>query len=316
MCKLISRRSIKLWYFALVKENGSAEELVRSRDSNMRQFQVTVRDVLLPRGEINIYGNVHDDLKINVNIFNGLIHKAQLWKTLSCCGKTGINDTSDALVFVKLFLKKILQSYVSISFFHFQTSHYFLLNPLVKYKKWNIRHSDGPKIILLDNGSSLHCPCLTLSWRRPLSYRNQSMDWFLYDNGLRHERVNLKAPIKVKIDVLCISFFYIKNLKCLKCSGKCSWNFFSKIMLLKFHILHTLKTLVWKQAYWVQNNVVLMEYWHFATAWKVSKYGVIPGLCFAVFRLNTEKYGPELTPYLDTFHAVYTSGELLQMCGI
>ena len=37
---------------------------------------------------------------------------------------------------------------------------------------------------------------LTLSWRRPLSYRNQSidflsksMDWFLYVNGLRHERV-------------------------------------------------------------------------------------------------------------------------------
>ena len=37
---------------------------------------------------------------------------------------------------------------------------------------------------------------LTLSWRRLLSYRNQStelrsksMDWFLYDNGLRHERV-------------------------------------------------------------------------------------------------------------------------------
>ena len=37
---------------------------------------------------------------------------------------------------------------------------------------------------------------LTLSWRRPLSYRKQSidllpksMDWFLYDKGLRHERV-------------------------------------------------------------------------------------------------------------------------------
>ena len=37
---------------------------------------------------------------------------------------------------------------------------------------------------------------LPLSWRRLLSYRNQSidlqsksMDWFLYDNGLRHERV-------------------------------------------------------------------------------------------------------------------------------
>ena len=40
-------------------------------------------------------------------------------------------------------------------------------------------------------------PPLTLSWRRPLSYRNQSiyfrrksMDWSLYDNCLRHERVN------------------------------------------------------------------------------------------------------------------------------
>ena len=37
---------------------------------------------------------------------------------------------------------------------------------------------------------------LTLSWRRPLLYRNQSIDlqsksmnWFLYDNSLRHERV-------------------------------------------------------------------------------------------------------------------------------
>ena len=37
---------------------------------------------------------------------------------------------------------------------------------------------------------------LTLSWRRPLSYRNYSTDlickwmgWFLYDNGLPHERV-------------------------------------------------------------------------------------------------------------------------------
>ena len=40
---------------------------------------------------------------------------------------------------------------------------------------------------------------LTVSWRRPLSYRNQSIDfllksidWFLYDNSFRHERV--KSP--------------------------------------------------------------------------------------------------------------------------
>ena len=35
----------------------------------------------------------------------------------------------------------------------------------------------------------------------------------------------------------------------------------------------------------------------FHTAWKVSKYGVFSGP-------NTGKYGPEKTPYLDTFHAV------------
>ena len=38
---------------------------------------------------------------------------------------------------------------------------------------------------------------LTVSWRRPISYRNQSidllcksMDWFLYDIGLRHGKLN------------------------------------------------------------------------------------------------------------------------------
>ena len=41
---------------------------------------------------------------------------------------------------------------------------------------------------------------LTLSWRKPLSYRNQSIDllyksidWFLCDNGPRHERVKTKV---------------------------------------------------------------------------------------------------------------------------
>ena len=35
---------------------------------------------------------------------------------------------------------------------------------------------------------------LTLSWRMSLSYRNlqsKSMDWFLYDSNLRHERVKI-----------------------------------------------------------------------------------------------------------------------------
>ena len=39
-------------------------------------------------------------------------------------------------------------------------------------------------------------------------------------------------------------------------------------------------------------------------AWKVSKHRVISGPYFPVFGLNAGKYGPEITPYLDTFHAV------------
>ena len=47
---------------------------------------------------------------------------------------------------------------------------------------------------------------LTLSWRRPISYRNQSIDllcksvdWFLYDIGLRHERVKSEKRFPGKL---------------------------------------------------------------------------------------------------------------------
>ena len=39
-------------------------------------------------------------------------------------------------------------------------------------------------------------------------------------------------------------------------------------------------------------------------AWKASIYGVFSGPYFPAFGPNTEKYGPEKTPYLDTFHTV------------
>ena len=65
---------------------------------------------------------------------------------------------------------------------------------------------------------------LTLSWRGLLSYRNQSIDlpsksvdWFLYDKGLRHERVKafinpFEAPqrsVKIKIQV---DFFSLSGI--------------------------------------------------------------------------------------------------------
>ena len=43
------------------------------------------------------------------------------------------------------------------------------------------------------------------------------------------------------------------------------------------------------------------------TAWKVPKYVVIFGSYFPVLGLNTGKYGPEITPYLDSFLAVWFS---------
>ena len=39
--------------------------------------------------------------------------------------------------------------------------------------------------------------------------------------------------------------------------------------------------------------------------WKVSKYGVISGPYHSAFGVNTGKYGPEIAPHLDTFHAVW-----------
>ena len=38
---------------------------------------------------------------------------------------------------------------------------------------------------------------------------------------------------------------------------------------------------------------------------KVFKYGVFSGLYFPIFALNTGKYGPEKTPYLDYFSLLY-----------
>ena len=61
---------------------------------------------------------------------------------------------------------------------------------------------------------------LTLSWRRSLSYRNQSidlqsksMDWVLYDRDLRHERVNKPLMFHFSLilsDVLAANIYLFK----------------------------------------------------------------------------------------------------------
>ena len=52
---------------------------------------------------------------------------------------------------------------------------------------------------------------------------------------------------------------------------------------------------------------ILLILWFSFTAWKMSKYGVISGPYFPVFNPNTGKYRPEITPYLDTFHVVFST---------
>ena len=117
---------------------------------------------------------------------------------------------------------------------------------------------------LWENFRSFFKKSLTLSWRRPLSYRNQSidllcksMDWLRYDNGLRHERVK----------VVSHRLTYASNLSMFAACTQ---------LIVSFDSI----------------------------AWKLSKCGVISRPYSPVFSSNTGKSRPEITPYLDTFYAV------------
>ena len=120
---------------------------------------------------------------------------------------------------------------------------------------------------------------LTLSWRKPLSNRNQSidllcksMDWFLYDNGLRHERVNYFTNLSGKICV-GVSFFQKKSRR-LKVSN------FIKRKRLRHSCFSLSFVKVFKNNYFVEHPC-------FCFTWKFcAKYywNVFPALKKAKFR--------------------------------
>ena len=64
--------------------------------------------------------------------------------------------------------------------------------------------------------------CWTLSWQRPLSYRNHSidlqsklMDWFLYDNGLCHERGKFEKRLSFVLQGFLLKFcIFLLNHYC------------------------------------------------------------------------------------------------------
>ena len=82
----------------------------------------------------------------------------------------------------------------------FQTPHIIQPREIELDCITNFLTDNSRKSSFFSNGISswsIHFFNLTLSGRRPLSYRIQSndlqsksMDWILYDNGLRHERDN------------------------------------------------------------------------------------------------------------------------------
>ena len=84
-----------------------------------------------------------------------------------------------------------LQTFTSCEYCEVFKSSFF-----IEHLRWLLLEDDK-KRNLEDCEMFFWTAFLTFSWRRPLSYRNQSIDlrsklvWFLYGNDLRHERVKV-----------------------------------------------------------------------------------------------------------------------------
>ena len=85
---------------------------------------------------------------------------------------------------------------ISLSSLHFM--NHFLIGP----NFWTVKFNKFTNIYNVNSYGLCHPFALTLSWWRSLSYTNQSfdlfcksMDWFLYDKDLRHERFRTDANI-------------------------------------------------------------------------------------------------------------------------
>ena len=98
---------------------------------------------------------------------------------------------------------------------------------------------------------------LTLSWRKPLSYRNQSidllcksMDWFLCDNGFRQVRVTRHRERKLQ----CFDNFETSNNSKLF-PNRCKPYFSNKYFHSDSKIIFIVKEKT-KLVNWLENNVI------------------------------------------------------------
>ena len=129
--------------------------------------------------------------------------------------------------------------------------------------------------------------------------------------------------INLKSNVFCVNQKFLPDSQCIFCSGR-SVNIFPFYLipdpfflaLLQSIICHGRKETIYGFIFSVIRSFLytiiqkplsltcFCSNWRAITARIVSKYGVISGPYFPVFGPNKGKYGPEITPYLDTFHPV------------
>ena len=100
--------------------------------------------------------------------------------------------------------------------------------------------------------SNLSKYSLTLSWRRPLSYRYQSIDllrksmnWFQYDNGLHHERVKRRVAFISSETLVSFSWSLENN------------HFYNEPTLMKTPCYDSVKCLSIKKTQFQQHDLVL-----------------------------------------------------------
>ena len=113
-------------------------------------------------------------------------HLTVIWNSLSCFKKFFVQSLFTFIaVAMVLFVLTILKSNLERTLKHIYVHSYLALLFFLA-EKAHLR-----VFIWTIYTFCFYRSFLTLSWRRWLSYRNQSidLDWFLYDNGLRRERV-------------------------------------------------------------------------------------------------------------------------------
>ena len=129
---------------------------------------------------------------------------------------------------------------------------------------------------------------LTLSRGTSLSYRNQSndlvyksMDWFLYDRDLRHERVNSYFQLEPLLQVLTVSNLWhatsrvepVENLN-LDCA---EWNF--AVTIKQLYRANT----VFQNFSWYLFQAIFLSSWEYENIFWKSKMCLYTRRCFLNF---------------------------------